>query len=79
MQAGATAAGFVSGSPAAGVLIAVVMLYSLREVAPLTTLHLCCAVLCRAARPDVLPPPVLQELSKLQDRIEPFSTPGNRA
>jgi predicted unusual protein kinase regulating ubiquinone biosynthesis (AarF/ABC1/UbiB family) len=27
-------------------------------------------------RPDVLPPPVLQELSKLQDKIEPFSTPG---
>jgi len=28
------------------------------------------------SRPDVLPPPVLQELSKLQDRIEPFSTTG---
>ena len=25
-------------------------------------------------RPDVLPAPVLQQLSKLQDRIEPFST-----
>lgn len=25
-------------------------------------------------RPDVLPPPVLAELSKLQDRLEPFST-----
>ncbi|WIA08193.1 hypothetical protein OEZ85_007646 [Tetradesmus obliquus] len=29
-------------------------------------------------RPDVLPPPVLAELSKLQDRIEPFSTPEAR-
>jgi hypothetical protein len=35
----------------------------------------CCVMLCR---PDVLPPPVLQELSKLQDRIEPFSTTGKR-
>lgn len=25
-------------------------------------------------RPDVLPPPVMKELAKLQDRIEPFST-----
>jgi ubiquinone biosynthesis protein len=30
-------------------------------------------------RPDVLSPPVLQELSKLQDRIEPFSTTEARA
>ncbi|WIA28266.1 hypothetical protein OEZ86_010821 [Tetradesmus obliquus] len=29
-------------------------------------------------RPDVLPPPVLAELSKLQDRIEPFNTPEAR-
>lgn len=27
----------------------------------------------------MLPPPVLQELSKLQDRIEPFSTTEARA
>lgn len=33
----------------------------------------------RPRRPDVLPPPVLAELSKLQDRIEPFSTPQARA
>ncbi len=25
-------------------------------------------------RPDVLPPPIMAELAKLQDRIEPFST-----
>lgn len=37
---------------------------------------LACPLPCR---PDVLPPPVLQELSKLQDRIEPFSTPEARA
>jgi hypothetical protein len=30
-------------------------------------------------RPDVLPPPVMRELAKLQDKIEPFSTPEARA
>ena len=30
-------------------------------------------------RPDVLPPPVMKELAKLQDRIEPFSTDEARA
>ena len=30
-------------------------------------------------RPDVLPPPVMRELAKLQDRIEPFSTQEARA
>ena len=30
-------------------------------------------------RPDVLPPPVMNELAKLQDRIEPFSTAQARA
>ena len=30
-------------------------------------------------RPDVLPPPVMNELAKLQDRIEPFSTAEARA
>lgn len=43
------------------------------------TAELLCCVLCVVCRPDVLPPPVLQELSKLQDRIEPFSTTEARA
>lgn len=30
-------------------------------------------------RPDVLPPPVMRELAKLQDKIEPFSTAEARA
>jgi len=30
-------------------------------------------------RPDVLPPPVMRELAKLQDKISPFSTEEARA
>jgi hypothetical protein len=40
------------------------------------SLLLMLTVVVSCCRPDVLPPPVLAELSKLQDRLAPFSTPG---